>query len=227
MKNFLTTDEEQRLSQTIQSSLNGLRGLGLEGTPESVLSAARAKGWNVSKIEKARNELVDSCYAWALHIASKYQADLDREDIFQAALLGLMRAALRFVESKGKWSTYCTWWIRQSIKRTINNDSRLIRVPAYLCSKRGYTEHNKIVGEVEIPVKDKVEIDLHGEPERLLTEREMVIFEGRFLTVPRLTLKEIGEQLNLSRERIRQIERQILVILSDSKILKDEYDSLH
>ncbi|MET8163735.1 sigma-70 family RNA polymerase sigma factor [Streptomyces sp. NPDC005329] len=58
---------------------------------------------------------------------------LDYEDLFQHGALGLMRAARKFDPSKGfKFSTYATWWIRQSISRGIADEGAVIRVPVHM-----------------------------------------------------------------------------------------------
>ncbi|WUK32744.1 sigma-70 family RNA polymerase sigma factor [Streptomyces sp. NBC_00370] len=58
---------------------------------------------------------------------------LDYEDLFQNGVLGLMTAARKFNPAKGfKFSTYATWWIRQSISRAIADEGALIRIPVHM-----------------------------------------------------------------------------------------------
>ncbi|GAA3956342.1 hypothetical protein GCM10022384_06910 [Streptomyces marokkonensis] len=58
---------------------------------------------------------------------------LDYEDLLQHGFLGLLRAARKFDASKGfKFSTYATWWIRQSITRAIADEGALIRIPVHM-----------------------------------------------------------------------------------------------
>ncbi|MGW6480770.1 sigma-70 family RNA polymerase sigma factor [Streptomyces sp. NPDC055059] len=58
---------------------------------------------------------------------------LDYDDLFQHGVLGLMRAARKFNPAKGfKFSTYATWWIRQSITRAIADEGVLIRIPVHM-----------------------------------------------------------------------------------------------
>jgi len=57
-------------------------------------------------------------------------------DLVQEGSLGLIKAAERFDYTKNcRFSTYATWWIKQSIIRTVANDSHLIRVPIYMSDK--------------------------------------------------------------------------------------------
>lgn len=58
---------------------------------------------------------------------------LDYDDLFQHGVLGLMRAARKFDPAKGfKFSTYATWWVRQSITRGIADEGAVIRIPVHM-----------------------------------------------------------------------------------------------
>lgn len=67
-------------------------------------------------------------------MAPRYlEQGLDYDDLFQHGALGLMRAARKFDPSKGfKFSTYATWWIRQSISRGIADEGAVIRIPVHM-----------------------------------------------------------------------------------------------
>ncbi|MEV5550613.1 sigma-70 family RNA polymerase sigma factor [Streptomyces sp. NPDC052309] len=58
---------------------------------------------------------------------------LDYEDLFQHGVIGLMRAARKFDPRMGnKFSTYATWWVRQSITRAVADEGALIRIPVHM-----------------------------------------------------------------------------------------------
>ena len=57
-------------------------------------------------------------------------------DLVQEGSLGLIKAAEKFDYSKNfKFSTYATWWIKQTIIRAISNNSRTIRIPVHMADK--------------------------------------------------------------------------------------------
>lgn len=69
-------------------------------------------------------------------IARRYAGSgLEMEDLIQEGTVGLIRAVDKFDPERGvAFSTYATWWIRQSIGRALDNTARLIRIPSHLVS---------------------------------------------------------------------------------------------
>lgn len=111
-KRMLTKREEIELGRMIQ-----------EGTGEEK--------------EKARKKLVQANLRLVVSIAKKYigQGVLFM-DLVQEGSLGLIKAAEKFDYRKNfKFSTYATWWIKQTIIRAISNQSRTIRIPVHMLEK--------------------------------------------------------------------------------------------
>jgi RNA polymerase primary sigma factor len=82
----------------------------------------------------AKERLVNSNLRLVISNARKYEGfDLSLLDLIQEGILGLIRAAEKFDYRKGfKFSTYATFWIRESIQRAIANRARTIRIPVHI-----------------------------------------------------------------------------------------------
>ena len=85
----------------------------------------------------AKKKLVQANLRLVVSIAKKYTGQgVLFMDLVQEGSLGLIKAANRFDYSKGfKFSTYATWWIRQTIVRAIANNSKVIRIPVHMIDK--------------------------------------------------------------------------------------------
>lgn len=103
-------------------------------TPEEeVKLAARIKKGD----KKAREQMIKANLRLVVKIAHDYEGfGLPLLDLINEGNVGLMKAVERFDPSKGgKLSTYGAWWIKQSIKRALANQSKTIRLPVHLVDK--------------------------------------------------------------------------------------------
>jgi len=124
---LLTAADERWLAQAIEAGrtaqLRLAEGCALEGDDDIV-----AEG------ERARHHFIEANVRLVQSIANRFSVPvhLDREDIVQDGMLGLEKAVEKFDWRRGyKFSTYATWWIRQSIQRGLEASATTIRIPGH------------------------------------------------------------------------------------------------
>ena len=228
---------------------------------------------------QARDRMVRANLRLVVNIARGYTGKgLGLQDLIEEGNLGLLRAVEGFDPAMGtRFSTYASYWIKQSIKRALINSAKTIRIPAYMVEllskwRRASTRLAEELGRTPTPeevarvlglpkkklpiIKKAIRIynltpqtdqadagwslgemimdDRIRSPEDELVEhdnlthvmRQLETMDQREATVLRMrfgldnneprTLKEIGEMLGLTRERVRQIETEALAKLADS-----------
>jgi RNA polymerase primary sigma factor len=226
----------------------------------------------IGTLDAAKQEMVKANLRLVLSIAKRYRGrGMTFDDLIQEGNLGLLKAVGRFDHTRGnRFSTYATWWVRQSIIRGIYDKTRTIRLPVHFIEVRNlffkvYYELRKELGReptpLEITVRSKLPVEkaqmvltLAAQPisletpigdgeqkladfieddgavspmdecsDRELAEitrtllatlqpREEKILRLRFGLDGRSpeTLEKIGNIFNVSKERIRQIEKKAL-----------------
>ena len=131
----LDRDQEERITHRIR---RGLAASDRLAAGEPIGAAERRQLERlVQDGDGAREEMVSANLRLVVSIAKRYTSrDMGLLDLVQEGNLGLMRAVERFDPSMGwKFSTYATWWIRQSIARAIASQARTIRIPRYMLAE--------------------------------------------------------------------------------------------
>ena len=104
----------------------------LTAAEEVTLARAIAKG-----DDAARQHMINANLRLVVKIARRYMnRGLPLGDLIEEGNLGLMRAVEKFDDAHGcRFSTYATWWIRQSVERAIMNQARTIRLPVHVAKE--------------------------------------------------------------------------------------------
>src|SRR5207248_9122211 len=125
--------EPEGTTDGLQLFLKGIGKVRLLTAQEEVELAKRIERGSFA----AKQKMVESTLRLLVSIAKRYRNQgLPFLDLIQEGSLGLVRAAEKFDYRRGfKFSTYATWWIRQSIARALADKARTIRIPVHVVEK--------------------------------------------------------------------------------------------
>lgn len=240
--------------------------------------ARKIKKWD----EEAKRQLIESNLRLVISIAKRFFGSrLSFSDLIQEWNIWLIKAIEKFDPDKEfKFSTYATWWIKQSITKAIADMTKNVRIPVHLIDE--INSYNKtyqllfqkfgreptskeIWKELNFPIKKikKLEEVIFGNvsldrevgdewrdtladlledantlrPDQfaeknalrknldtilgMLDDREAKIIKMRYgIDGPKYTLEQVGEEFDVTRERVRQIEQKVIQKLKDHEWLQ-------
>ncbi len=175
---LLTAEEEVDLAKTIEVGLYAEKILSGE-----VTSAERGRGakrptpaeleYLVDEGQRSLQRFVTANLRLVVSVARKYgRSQMPLLDLVQEGNTGLIRAVEKFDYTKGfKFSTYGTWWVRQSISRGIAQQGRIVRLPVHVAEQVNQvgavrrTLERRLGRDPEIP---EIAAEMGLEPERVL-----------------------------------------------------------
>lgn len=130
---LLSYDEEVQLARLIEMCRLAQQELS-QGNGSITSERREALQRMIDEGRQARDHLIRANVRLVISVAKKYSGrGLPMSDLIQEGNIGLMRAIRNYDYKRGfKFSTYATWWIRQAITRALSDQSRTIRLPAYM-----------------------------------------------------------------------------------------------
>ena len=272
-----SVNAELDASQVADSTSTYLREIGVAPLLSAEEEVRYSRAWHAGD-ERARMRMIECNLRLVVNIARRYlNRGLPLLDLIEEGNIGLIRAVEKFDPERGfRFSTYATWWIRQSVERALMNQVRTVRLPIHVIRAiAAYLRAVRALGQSQdhLPTKEEIAKELGksvADVERLfclnertasidgpintdsdrlmldaiadennpdpiilladakigkqidhwldqLPQRERDVVERRFGLhgFPSQTLAEVGRELGVTRERVRQIQMRALTRLKD------------
>lgn len=154
----IQSDSQWRVAREVITSLSLSRGFLLALMESAKGDAAEAAGLfacSIHSYQNARTGLTNANLKLVYFVAKKYlYSGLPLDDLIQEGNLGLLKAVDKYDWRRGfKFSTYATWWIRQSVSRFVADFSRTIRIPVHFHEsvqqfRRDFEAQQDVIGQL-------------------------------------------------------------------------------
>lgn len=220
---------------------------------KSLTAASNVDGLEVingleEQYNNARSKLIEANVRLVVSIAKRYTNNhMDISDLIQEGNRGLITAAENFDYKRGyKFSTYAIWWIRQGIVRSLNEKSRLVRIPASFIATMNSIDHfinifhnkhgnfpsvDEIAKGINVPVEKVIRayactinliyLDMETTADNDVTVGELIEDTSVENPLDKLSLEALREKINLLMSTFRVRDREALLMrygLDDGRV---------
>lgn len=194
---------------------------------------------------QAKQQIIESHLKFVFNVAKKYKGKgIPLEDLISEGNIGLTKAIEKFDNERGvKFISYAVWWIKQSIQECLNNRSKVVfnevseeeNIKVITCENEEIDEDNFDYCYETTSEYDDVMNELNESKQYIIMKmlkklptrgQKIITYYYGLDGEKEKNLEEIGEELGITKERVRQIKEQCLKILRSEILMIDNYEDL-
>lgn len=192
---------------------------------------------------QAKNKIIESHLKFVFDVAKKYKGyGVPLEDLISEGNMGLTKAIEKFDENKGiKFISYAVWWIKQAIQECLTKRNKImlnevaeeenIKIVSYEINSNDEIEYSCEMSSEEDDALNELQESQNAFIMRLLKKlphrgQTILIYYYGLNGEKEKNLEEIGVELGITKERVRQIKEQCLKILRSEILMDDNYNDL-
>ena len=194
---------------------------------------------------QAKQQIIESHLKFVFNVAKKYKGKgIPLEDLISEGNIGLAKAIEKFDNEKDiKFISYAVWWIRQSIQECLNKRSKVVfnevseeeNLKVITCENGEVDDENIEYCYETTSEYDDVMNELNESKQYVIMKilkklpvrgQKIIIYYYGLNGEEEKNLEEIGQELGITKERVRQIKEQCLKILRSEILMNDNYEDL-